>query len=1292
MMKGRVKQLVIAAVLAAGSVEAKTALDVPVSGVTNKMYLSSAATRPWWNTDWARRAPLLVSSMADIQSGAGWVDCVVDFGETVNPDEIRLVTMWETEIPCVAEKVDGGRVRLIFQLPLRIRENKPLLVYWGNPKAEKPTFIETMNVTMDGATARLANGRVELTIDRRQEAGNTIKGFRLVGSQTGDLVTLRATGAPWKGFTFATGRSNVVWKTCRVTADNPFKKQVTLDAPEATLVWTMYPGQPRADYAYTLKRDPSARIVVAWCPGGGAAWDDFYYTGLTGARLTFRGSLDEVTDSGGFPHNDHLEKWMKEGWYAICDRKNGDTAGMVYDRASLARVSYGAAHYNGGERVSLTFEHASKKGESLRGAGSGALVGTFGGADQVAAEYARLVAPPQVFLGKAESCRTIPIRLPDHTKDFMGEFVTGMNPGNWEHLRPGTNPDWADNAANYLRRFGATAIRLTGYGWQELCLTEDLYNRCKTIIREDPKIADHVKNRPIADWSVERYAGVNLRKVSEAAHRKGLGVSTWTGRGAEIFGGLEAGVTETPLYRQLVFDLQNRYPKSGAGVVYNSQCSLEGPWMPKALRQERGNEYWRWEKPEDFFNAQDDFIRYMKAFYAQSKRENPKTPVFVFSAENGGLNRELPLADLIGAFDAEYCELVPGYLASAQGIKHSVRRLRSHFDNNPHTAFHHFYYYTSDHGWRISQLEVPFAFGVNGFSHEVMMHDTIDVELNEITGDFYRFAEYTRLGGKVSKMAPVKHLAVLRDARLFRENVLNKRPNEQESRLRGFAALRNYPCDIVANPFFTCDSLKRYTIVYVPDNRVFTDEQAAELLAYVEAGGNAIVEGVTGEKVKGLVDGEITVLGKGKIVWSKEVLSEQLAKDDASKVLPLLRKLGGEEPYSVKAGGSCDGLLQASGEGFFYAAYNVAKHPSKGRFVMKEEVRKSLFVLNVRTGGRKPFDGSFEFEVGAQQCGFWLIGDEAFTAVPEAKACVYDGASAVSAKPAPVKLPQHDVEKAKAFKELEIVEVLSLNPGFLGYQTGGEIGRIDRHERLKLKLTRFYPDEKAVAEVVKPEELDTWKQINKGLYNPFDETAFAKALKTAKVLYLRGSAAQDLPFVRCPQAVKDFLAGGGGIIFDCLDANTNVTAFLKSVGVEDPMAAGRFVKSCGQRAVKAPGLEHPIVRDTNERINDFNREGFCRYHLTGGGWKGWSKDQFAPVRAFEDPEQIATVIVQENVCGKGRVVFSRNWNAWWSYRSSMCDGLLSTNILSWLFDYDVNAYESDLQVKNGGPGEVVGEQ
>ena len=77
------KACVICAIAAGASLalSADTYLDMPVSAPTNKVYLSSMPSRPWWNKAWAKRAPFLVSSTADVQMPNAMVDVVVDFGE-----------------------------------------------------------------------------------------------------------------------------------------------------------------------------------------------------------------------------------------------------------------------------------------------------------------------------------------------------------------------------------------------------------------------------------------------------------------------------------------------------------------------------------------------------------------------------------------------------------------------------------------------------------------------------------------------------------------------------------------------------------------------------------------------------------------------------------------------------------------------------------------------------------------------------------------------------------------------------------------------------------------------------------------------------------------------------------------------------------------------------------------------------------------------------------------------------------------------------------------------------------
>ena len=88
-----------------------------------------------------------------------------------------------------------------------------------------------------------------------------------------------------------------------------------------------------------------------------------------------------------------------------------------------------------------------------------------------------------------------------------------------------------------------------------------------------------------------------------------------------------------------------------------------------------------------------------------------------------------------------------------------------------------------------------------------------------------------------------------------------------------------------------CGSLCVHYDDVTEEDVALSKELADELVAYVKAGGGAIVEGETvggagagGQTLAklGLKDGVVTNLGKGKIVWTKEVLTERLQKRDLS--------------------------------------------------------------------------------------------------------------------------------------------------------------------------------------------------------------------------------------------------------------------------------------------------------------------------------------------------------------------------------------------------------------------------
>ena len=226
-------------------------LDVPLSSATNRAYLSSMPARPWWNESWTRRAPLLVSSMSDEKDAQAVVDVVVDPGERVVPSEVRLVTPWETEIPVCCEAKGGTKIGLLFKTSLRIRENRPFLLYWGNPGAAAPRRASALSLEVNAEEVRMANGVLDVVFDNSHRTDGLVKVFRLVSSQTPNQLLERATGYAWRGFAVHFGGKGT-WSKAKVVADNPLKKTIRFTQERGEIDFTLYAEQPRLDYAYRI--------------------------------------------------------------------------------------------------------------------------------------------------------------------------------------------------------------------------------------------------------------------------------------------------------------------------------------------------------------------------------------------------------------------------------------------------------------------------------------------------------------------------------------------------------------------------------------------------------------------------------------------------------------------------------------------------------------------------------------------------------------------------------------------------------------------------------------------------------------------------------------------------------------------------------------------------------------------------------------------------------------------------------------------------------------------------------
>ena len=1252
------KRLMLAAMAAMGAAsafaEAKTATDLPVSEIGNTACMSSMSERPWWNTAWTRRAPILISSAADVEDRNVMVDAIVDFGEAVNPDEVRLVTPWEEEVPCVAEKVvvgsrsrtkeDSGsdtKIRLLFKTTLRVRENKPFLVYWGNPKAKKTVPRSSLQMQRTDDEISILNGKLDVSYDLRRRTEGLIRRLRILGSQAPTEILMRSTGYAWDGFVVGLGKGG--WTNATVVADNAYKKAVAFDFPYGVVTMTVYDEQPRVDWSYamTSARSTEFRLTVSWACGGDCGFDRLVYPGLAGKDLSVMAELDSATDCIPHPSYDFTQ-YLREGWYALYDRRVNDVVGMVFDRSSLTRMHSWPNGQAFGVPVGLRLGHkVAKKGEPFA-TGAGALVATMGRWQDVRAEYERLNAKPLVFTGRAEGVRDIPVTRPrlDH------DWVYSIDANGWHETEPLEGTEWATNSASHLRALGANVSR-SGPRWEGIPVPRELYD--KVTNRVAALMPDRMKR--IAKWGEDgNFTGGKFTELCDAAHAKGVSVSIWGGFCPATYG-LD---TTDPELTGYDIEIQNIFPKCGMDCVYNAACQGEnaGCAISPELAKKNNNERWPdWKDKDAYFAAQDEHTERAKAFYREAKRRNPGLPVVMWNSENSGVSREMFMGDKAGYFDTCMVEVLPHY--DIVHVKNVVKRMRALFDNDAgRTVHHHYYFYGTDRqdfANRVSQIELPFVCGCNGFSQENLTYEHYDRDATQIPADFARLVEYTRLGEKVAKMETVKNLAVFRDGAMYRYDVkkgLHGRKfnwsTRTDDRINDVGKLRNYSFDIVVNRYFTKDALAKYRVVYVPEDPVLTEDLAKELVAFVKQGGGAILEGdslgTRALKALGLKDGEIKAVGKGRIVWFAK------PPNFDAKFQNTVADLGGENPYDIQSK-TLDSVLQRSKEGLFLGVFNIGNAEDTGKVKLNSRLAERaapLWVLDVKKGERFAWTNGFEITVAPRQCGYYLIGDDAFTAIPEAKPGVWGGA-AIGATIPGAKMPVANVPTN--FAQAVAVEYT-------------------RGTAAKPNTTRR-SFENAI--IVRPITADAYSARKMG-----------DALDGADYLHFvaTDTKAADRVFEDCPDALKALLKRGGGIVFDRMTTGPKARAFLKEVGVYDPNEAA---VNKSDDAVLCSNLS------TNSLLYPKKAGWFNQGLKFSRAFPKWDKErQFATHVGKHHPE-LAMAVAQDKVLGAGRVIFAQNDRAFNDWYENMRYG---ESILSWMIGRQVSEHAQLVKDLNGGEGRV----
>jgi len=503
--------------------------------------------------------------------------------------------------------------------------------------------------------------------------------------------------------------------------------------------------------------------------------------------------------------------------------------------------------------------------------------------------------------------------------------------------------------------------------------------------------------------------------------------------------------------------------------------------------------------------------------------------------------------------------------------------------------------------------------------------------------------------------------------------------------VKSFARIPSLSYDVVMTPYFKADSLKRYKAVYLTDDEELPEELVKEAFAYVKQGGGLVLEGRTLEKFRGLAgdktkewrDGEIVECGNGKIVWTKEVLTDRLLKTGAkasegAAIAKLVASVAGEDPLAID-NPSFDGILQSSSEGMFLGVYNHAKTSATGMVRLKSDVLtpkdlEKLYVLDVRSGKRCAYTNGFEIAVGPEQCGFYLIGDERFTAIPEAKEAAWCGAVTTSTVP--------DGAKWKSAADAAFVPRHCVE--FVTPTTRGG-AKIERSEKAMLVRHRFCASEEAMMDKAKADDFDGWMEKYADGVKCYTPKACASALETASYVHIQCDGADcDAMFADCKEELKALLKRGGGILFMRTEPGPNARKFLEEVGVFNPWPSTK--DGLGEPAMWSPNVStnHPLFAAKGSWFN--SNIGASRKFAE---WD--AEKQYTPYVDKLKPEY-ALMVIQEKVLGVGTVIFSHNRYCFTGWYENYEHG---DGVLSLLLGMPVAEHAEKVTQMNGGPGKLV---
>ena len=982
------------------------------------IFLRNITARPWWNNDYKLRIPILVSEPIGKERKKAVIDFEYKAGNELASESIRVITAEGEEVPSQIINKNGNKLEIIFLTDLRKYEQKPFLIYCNLYEPGKnfkhKSYDSDLNIKDTDKFYKISNDKIDVEFRRTTKRKGKINKIRIRGSESDNELSVLSSGGAWYGHSIIPSdgiwgykfhRSNTKYSNAKLTVNGPLKKIIEYSDKDLTVKYTVYSFSDRIDYEFIPGEKKFCGTKTAWLVNGGSALDNIYYEGKKGIKK-LHGERNEISD--GLVYRG-LKKWLKEGWIGIEDVSKDVTIGEFFDINALSRCDFLGQSMNAGENITLIL--------SLKDPVRGALVAMQGDYRKLKNEYLDWKNPPEISVGKEQVFFETKIKVPDYLKDVTRGFLTAIHP-----LRDSTRHD--DNSASELiktiKRFGANSVKLRIYRRYIFPMSEERLQ----MQRADFKI---------------KYAEQKgyLKDITSAAHSKGIAVRFW-------YGGKTKWQKRAPFKTSdLNDDLEDCLELAKAGVDY-IKLQTGGEWHNKSYGSgdlTREKEYNRWT---EFFSK-------------QIKDKYPKIPIGILCSGSGSLSRYIDIEEKAPYLDTLETEIVVGARPNVTNIKYGVRYPLAVFGNDGRTAQHHFYYFQPKPSYVSANMEIPLMFGLKSFCHESLSNKLNNPELVGITVDFYRFIDHTGLENFIAKSKPLDFVGVLRDRKAFVNDILNEKfrsfPNIMslyEARCKDISGMKNLPVNVIVNRYCSLKNLKRYKLIIMPSNPVLDDKLAEKLVQYVKAGGclitedqsvrNKIIAAASGlkmirdydyncrqisstlsrNKVKGPFYSTTEVkpiqaqviardarqqpaiflnkCGKGKIIYSPYILSDSLSQniEKARFVKSLICEAIGKSPVELSDyyDNRVETSLLTDGKEYLLGIYNPSHKPAELNLKLNIPVKPDWYTLDVKGSRRFKFDGQIKVTVPPISTGFYLIGGNELTRIPETKSVPIAGAGA----------------------------------------------------------------------------------------------------------------------------------------------------------------------------------------------------------------------------------------------------------------------------------------------------------